>query len=278
MNLQCFYFEPHTQTGVVGNPISQSFPEPDIHVFPLSSCSWPGTKGAQSHHLHIPDIPAATPWQLGTPVTLMCNRNLKRHPVAGRIFLPLLISYRSDAVEKIIWNGFGSWDGGGQRGSQWDRAGEREDSCVHRTCDAWQAAWMTHWEWLLPARSHYGRSDDGHVEVSGLLLHQVLSQGFGVRVGVGTLPNQLGSQKRDHLFVHPAGQEKSIHHWRVRGHSQLSIQRRLISILRIQIGNFLKVYKHHVLNCVERVSANTATLCFFTSQKWLLNSCILSKN
>lgn len=36
----------------------------------------------------------------------MCNRNLKRHPdarmCAGRIFLPLLISYRSDAVEEII--------------------------------------------------------------------------------------------------------------------------------------------------------------------------------
>lgn len=73
-----------------------------------------------------------------------------------------------------------------------------------------QTAPPTHWEGLLPARSHYGRSDDGHVELSGLLLHQVLGQGFGVGVGVGTLPDQLGSQKRDQLFIHPAGQGKAI--------------------------------------------------------------------
>lgn len=93
-------------------------------------------------------------------------------------------------------------------GLEWDFAGERQDSHVRRTYDARQTAWMTHWERLLPAGSHYGRSDDGHVEVTGLLLHQVLSQGFGVGVGVGTLANQFGSQKRDQLFIHPAGRGK----------------------------------------------------------------------
>lgn len=68
---------------------------------------------------------------------------------------------------------------------------------------------MAHREWLLPAGAHYGRSDDGHVQVSGLLLHQVLSQGFGIGVGVGALTNQFGSQKRDQLFIHPAEHERN---------------------------------------------------------------------
>lgn len=70
---------------------------------------------------------------------------------------------------------------------------------------------ITHWEGLFPACSYYGWSNDGYVEVSSLLLHQVLSQGFSVGVGVGTLPDQLGSQSRHQLVIHPAGQKRKKH-------------------------------------------------------------------
>lgn len=33
---------------------------------------------------------------------------------------------------------------------------------------------VTHWEGLFPACTDYGWSDNGYIEVAGLLLHQVL--------------------------------------------------------------------------------------------------------
>lgn len=63
---------------------------------------------------------------------------------------------------------------------------------------------MTHWERLFPACSYYGWSNDGYIEVSSLLLHQILSQGFGVSVGVRTLLDQLRSHYRHQLVIHPA--------------------------------------------------------------------------
>lgn len=62
----------------------------------------------------------------------------------------------------------------------------------------------THWEGLFPACTDYGRSDNGYVEVAGLLLHQVLCQGFSVGVGVWVLPDQLGSQSGNQLLIHPS--------------------------------------------------------------------------
>lgn len=56
---------------------------------------------------------------------------------------------------------------------------------------------------LFPAGSYYRRADDCHVEVPALLLHQVLSQGFGVGVGIGSLTEQLRGHQTDQLIVHP---------------------------------------------------------------------------
>lgn len=49
-----------------------------------------------------------------------------------------------------------------------------------------------YWERLLPRRSHDGGPYDGNVHVPTLLVHHHLSQGLGVRVSIGPIPDQLG--------------------------------------------------------------------------------------
>lgn len=63
----------------------------------------------------------------------------------------------------------------------------------------------THWERLLPAGSHYGGSDDANVELILLLLHHVLSQGFGVGVGVGPVADEPRRDVPHDAIIHPPG-------------------------------------------------------------------------
>lgn len=60
-----------------------------------------------------------------------------------------------------------------------------------------------YWERLMPAGSHDGWPDDSNVQVSFLLLNQVLWQGFGVGVSVGPLPKQLGCDVLNDGFIQP---------------------------------------------------------------------------
>lgn len=56
-------------------------------------------------------------------------------------------------------------------------------------------------ERLLPGRAHNGGPDDGDVQVPALLLHHHLSQGFGVGVSIGPVPDQLGCDLVDNSVV-----------------------------------------------------------------------------
>lgn len=68
-----------------------------------------------------------------------------------------------------------------------------------------------YWERLMPAGSHDGWPDDSNVQVSFLLLNQVLWQGFGVGVSVGPLPKQLGCDVLNDGFIQPpTGKEENI--------------------------------------------------------------------
>lgn len=61
----------------------------------------------------------------------------------------------------------------------------------------------THRKRLLPTGSHYGGSDDANVEFVLLLLHHVLSQGFGVGVRVGPVADEPWRYVLHDAVVHP---------------------------------------------------------------------------
>lgn len=61
----------------------------------------------------------------------------------------------------------------------------------------------THRKRLLPAGSHYGRSDDGDVELVLLLLHHALSQRFGVGVRVWPVADEPRRDVTHDAVVHP---------------------------------------------------------------------------
>lgn len=85
----------------------------------------------------------------------------------------------------------------------------------------------THRERLLPAGSHYGGSDDANVELVLLLLHHVLSQGFGVGVCVGPGADKPWCNVTHDAVIHPPEirnyTESEKHH--TRPFIRLSIQR-----------------------------------------------------
>lgn len=66
----------------------------------------------------------------------------------------------------------------------------------------------THRKRLLPACSHYGRSDDADIELILLLLDHVLSQGFGVGVRVGPVTNKPRSDVTHNAIIHPSKTEE----------------------------------------------------------------------